>query len=135
MAAFLKLGWLALLMSALALGTVALAVVHAIRAEHKSCWRAIVAVGALVVAGVLATVYGLVHSFGAVHSIDPSMKATQLARGISWAMNCTAVVFVALPLWIAGFVVGEVRRARKRAAEARAKALALARWKPQSPLN
>lgn len=41
-------------------------------------------------AGLLGTIVGLIHSFGAVGSVDPSQKATLLARGISEAMNCTA---------------------------------------------
>ncbi|MCB9557702.1 MAG: MotA/TolQ/ExbB proton channel family protein [Deltaproteobacteria bacterium] len=40
--------------------------------------------------GLLGTIVGLIHSFGAVAGIDPSQKATMLARGISEAMNCTA---------------------------------------------
>src|SRR5512143_2430025 len=40
--------------------------------------------------GLLGTILGLIHSFGAVAGVDPSMKATLLARGISEAMNCTA---------------------------------------------
>lgn len=41
-------------------------------------------------AGLLGTIVGLIHSFGAVAGVDPSQKATLLARGISEAMNCTA---------------------------------------------
>ncbi|MBK8480342.1 MAG: MotA/TolQ/ExbB proton channel family protein [Proteobacteria bacterium] len=41
-------------------------------------------------AGLLGTIVGLIHSFGAVGSVDPSQKASLLARGISEAMNCTA---------------------------------------------
>src|SRR5512142_1454235 len=41
--------------------------------------------------GVTLTTYWLVHSFRAIANVDPSMKATMLARGISNAMNCTAL--------------------------------------------
>jgi biopolymer transport protein ExbB/TolQ len=40
--------------------------------------------------GLLGTIVGLITSFAAVAGIDPSQKATMLARGISEAMNCTA---------------------------------------------
>jgi biopolymer transport protein ExbB len=40
--------------------------------------------------GLLGTVTGLIKSFGAVAGVDPSAKATLLAKGISEAMNCTA---------------------------------------------
>ena len=41
-------------------------------------------------AGLLGTILGLIHSFAGVAGVDPSMKATLLAKGISEAMNCTA---------------------------------------------
>jgi biopolymer transport protein ExbB len=41
-------------------------------------------------AGLLGTIVGLIHSFSAVGGVDPSQKATLLAKGISEAMNCTA---------------------------------------------
>jgi biopolymer transport protein ExbB len=41
-------------------------------------------------AGLLGTIVGLIHSFAGVAGIDPSQKATMLAKGISEAMNCTA---------------------------------------------
>jgi biopolymer transport protein ExbB/TolQ len=40
--------------------------------------------------GLLGTIVGLIRSFGAVASASASEKATELARGISEAMNCTA---------------------------------------------
>lgn len=52
--------------------------------------------------GTFGTVYMLVHSFNNVAggNVDPSMKATLLAQGISEAMNCVAfegmIVLVAL---------------------------------------
>ena len=41
-------------------------------------------------AGLLGTITGLIKSFASVAGVDPSMKATMLASGISEAMNCTA---------------------------------------------
>jgi biopolymer transport protein ExbB/TolQ len=41
-------------------------------------------------AGLLGTITGLIKSFASVAGVDPTMKATMLARGISEAMNCTA---------------------------------------------
>jgi biopolymer transport protein ExbB len=40
--------------------------------------------------GLLGTITGLIKAFAGVAGVDPSMKATLLARGISEAMNCTA---------------------------------------------
>jgi biopolymer transport protein ExbB len=40
--------------------------------------------------GLLGTLTGLITSFAGGAGVDPSMKATLLARGISEAMNCTA---------------------------------------------
>ena len=41
-------------------------------------------------AGLLGTITGLIKSFAGVAGVDPSQKATMLAKGISEAMNCTA---------------------------------------------
>ena len=41
-------------------------------------------------AGLLGTISGLIKSFASVAGADPAEKATQLAEGISEAMNCTA---------------------------------------------
>ena len=54
--------------------------------------------------GLLGTILGLIHSFAGVAGVDPSMKATLLAKGISEAMNCTAFGLIcAVPalLWFA----------------------------------
>lgn len=40
--------------------------------------------------GLLGTIIGLIHSFAGVEGVDPSAKASLLARGVSEAMNCTA---------------------------------------------
>ena len=40
-------------------------------------------------AGLLGTIKGLIGSFASVAGVDPTMKATLLAAGISEAMNCT----------------------------------------------
>ena len=42
-------------------------------------------------AGLLGTITGLIKAFAGVAGVDPSMKATMLSKGISEAMNCTAV--------------------------------------------
>jgi biopolymer transport protein ExbB len=52
--------------------------------------------------GLLGTILGLIHSFAGVAGVDPSMKATLLAKGISEAMNCTAFgLIVAVPALLA----------------------------------
>ena len=52
--------------------------------------------------GLLGTILGLIHSFAGVAGVDPSMKATLLAKGISEAMNCTAFGLIcAVPSLIA----------------------------------
>ena len=56
--------------------------------------------------GLLGTILGLIHSFAGVAGVDPSMKATLLAKGISEAMNCTAFgLMVAVPLLIIHAVI------------------------------
>lgn len=48
--------------------------------------------------GLLGTIIGLIRSFAAVANASASEKATELARGISEAMNCTAFgLIVAIP--------------------------------------
>jgi len=52
--------------------------------------------------GLLGTILGLIHSFAGVAGVDPSMKATLLAKGISEAMNCTAFgLITAVPALLA----------------------------------
>src|SRR5882757_6283423 len=59
-------------------------------------------------AGLLGTIVGLIRAFGAVVGVDPSMKATMLAGGISEAMYCTAfglfsgIVGLATYAWLNG---------------------------------
>ena len=53
-------------------------------------------------AGLLGTITGLIKSFAGVAGVDPSMKATLLAKGISEAMNCTAFgLITAVPALLA----------------------------------
>src|SRR5207247_10717226 len=40
--------------------------------------------------GLAGTILGLIRSVAGVAGVDPAMKATLLAKGISEAMNCTA---------------------------------------------
>jgi biopolymer transport protein ExbB/TolQ len=103
-------------MLALAVATLAAAVTHAVRAERWSFAWAVSLVAGTPVIGLLLTVVGLMHSFAGVAAVDPSMKATLLAKGISEAMNATAFGLGVIPLWIAPFVIGEVRRGRRRRA-------------------
>jgi len=56
-------------------------------------------------AGLLGTIVGLIHSFSAVGGVDPSQKATLLAKGISEAMNCTAFGLLVGILSLLGFSV------------------------------
>src|SRR5436309_10723086 len=52
--------------------------------------------------GLLGTILGLINSFAGVAGVDPSMKATLLAKGISEAMNCTAFgLITAVPALLA----------------------------------
>lgn len=43
-----------------------------------------------VLAGLLGTIIGMVGSFKAVAEVDAATKATELSKGISHALNCTA---------------------------------------------
>jgi biopolymer transport protein ExbB len=52
--------------------------------------------------GLFGTIVGLIDSFAGVAGVDPSMKATLLAKGISEAMNCTAFgLLTAIPALLA----------------------------------
>jgi hypothetical protein len=51
-------------------------------------------------------IVGLIHSFSGVAGVDPSMKATLLARGISETMNCGALLLVlSVPLLVGSRIV------------------------------
>ncbi len=103
-----------LVMAALGVATLAAAVVHAVRAERWSLAWSVSLVAASPAIGVLFTAVALTRSFAGVAGVDPSMKATLLAKGISEAMNCTAFGLGVIPLWVTPFVIGEVRRGRRR---------------------
>ena len=47
----------------------------------------------------------LIVSFGAVAGVDPSAKATLLAKGISEAMNCTAFGLMIALMSLIGFAL------------------------------
>jgi biopolymer transport protein ExbB len=59
-------------------------------------------------AGLLGTISGLIRSFASVAGVDPTMKATLLASGISEAMNCTffglftGIIGLATYAWLNG---------------------------------
>jgi biopolymer transport protein ExbB len=55
--------------------------------------------------GLLGTILGLIHSFAGVAGVDPSMKATLLAKGISEAMNCTAFGLICAVPALLGFAI------------------------------
>jgi hypothetical protein len=106
--------WTTWLMLALGAVTLAAAVTHAVRAERWSLAWAVSLGAATPVTGLLLTVIGLSRAYGAAAVADPTSKATALAIGISEAMNATAFGLGVIPLWIAPFVIGEVRRSRRR---------------------
>jgi hypothetical protein len=95
------------------LGAVAVAIAHATEPRRWSAATALgLGVGAFGV-GLLGTVAGLIHGFAGVAGVDPSMKATLLAKGISEAMRSTSVGVLTLPMWLVPYVVGVVRGRRK----------------------
>ena len=73
-------------------------------------------------AGLLGTITGLIKAFAGVAGVDPSQKATLLSKGISEAMNCTAlglstgIIGLAAFAWLNGKTqgilddVGEMRK-------------------------
>lgn len=82
---------------------------------RHATWLPLVALGLFVLDGAM-TVRQLIHVFAGVAGVDPSVKSTLLAKGISEAMNCAA--FNALPsvlLFIASVVVSTVGSLRRRA--------------------
>ncbi|MBI5479205.1 MAG: MotA/TolQ/ExbB proton channel family protein [Deltaproteobacteria bacterium] len=105
-------GWPAWLVLGLVALSLALAVSHAVRPSHRTLVAAVVTMAACFLGGLFGTAVGLARSFGSVASIDPALKSTVLARGISEAMNCTAFALGGTLLWSVPFVVGEVRRRR-----------------------
>ena len=105
--------WLALILVALSL---ALAVAHAVRPTRRTLVWAAVALAVSLLGGFLGTFLGLMGSFDRVAGTDPSLKATALARGISEAMSCTAFALGGSVVWSIPFVVGEVRRRRRKLA-------------------
>ena len=57
--------------------------------------------------GLLGTIFGLQGSFGALATADPAQKATLLAKGISLAMNTTALgLIVAVPCMVLFSILG-----------------------------
>jgi len=70
--------------------------------EHRTGYLAMLANLAML-SGLLGTVTGLIKSFGAVAGVDPSAKATMLAKGISEAMNCTAFGLIVALMGLIGF--------------------------------
>ncbi len=105
-------GWPVWLVVGLVALSLALAVAHAVRPSRTTLVWAVVAVAVSVLGGLFGTVVGLMVSFGGVAGVDPSMKSTVLARGISEAMNCTAFALGGAMIWGVPFAVGEVRRRR-----------------------
>src|SRR5262245_53918334 len=61
-----------------------------------AAWAPIAALSFAVVGTIVGVVF-LVSAFGGVSNADPSMKATILAKSISMAMNCSALLI--LPSW------------------------------------
>jgi MotA/TolQ/ExbB proton channel family len=114
MHALLTAGWIVWAMLALDVAALGAAIVHAARAERWSLRWAIGLLVATPVMGFVLTIVGLTNSFAAVDTVDPSMKATMLAKGISCAMNATVLGLGVVPLWVGPFVIGEVRRGRRR---------------------
>lgn len=57
--------------------------------------------------GLLGTIFGLQAAFGALATADPSQKAAVLAKGISMAMNTTAMgLIVAIPCMVGFSILG-----------------------------
>jgi len=72
----------------------------------------IAAAGLAWLAGVALTVVQLIRAFDSVASVDASLRAQQLARGISDAMNWTAFGFCALAVGGIAAIVAGVRLIR-----------------------
>jgi hypothetical protein len=69
-------------------------------------------VAATVVFGFASIGVGLIHAFAGSRAVDPAIKATLFARGVSEVVNCAALaILVGLPPLLP-FVIGEVRRSR-----------------------
>jgi hypothetical protein len=110
----MTVGWETWVMLALAATTLAAAVMHAVRAERRTLVRAVILVVVTPIAGVLVTVVGLHRSFDAIANVRAAARQSVLSQGISAAMSATVIGTGVVPLWIAAFVIGEVRRSRRR---------------------
>lgn len=79
---------------------------------RRMAWVPLVAL-VMTLVGMFTTIWLLVQAFGAVATADPSMKATLLAKSISYAMNFTAILVVpAIALYIFSavtFAIGWLR--------------------------
>ena len=104
----------------LAAATVIATIVHAIQPNGMTMAISIIGIAVTFSVGMLGTILGLIHSFAGVANVDPSMKATLLAKGISEAMNCAAFGMATIPAWVVPFVIGQVRLGRLRRAAASA---------------
>src|SRR2546423_7807915 len=77
------------------------------RLEKRTGYLAMLSIRATL-AGLLGTIAGLITSFASVAGVDPSMKATMLAGGISQAMHCTffgllsGIIGLATYAWLNG---------------------------------
>jgi hypothetical protein len=95
---------------ALASTTLGLSIVALTQRSRPLAWAALAAAITVFFAGLLGTVFGLRHAFAAVSGVGVTaeMKQRILARGISEAMNCTALAIAAdavcLVLIVAGFL-------------------------------
>jgi hypothetical protein len=76
-------------------------------------WLPIIAI-VFIGLGFCVTAIDLIHGFAAVNSVEPSLRSTLLAKGISEAMNRGGVValpsLLIYPFTIASFVVGSILR-------------------------
>ncbi len=115
--AFHEGGWPMLVVLALGLGAVGTAIAYAIAPQRALKYSSLGLLLGAVVFGFLGAVLGMMVTYGGVAGVDPSMKATLLARGISESMNCTAFGLAVVPAWLLPFFIGVVRDAPARRRE------------------
>lgn len=74
-------------------------------------WTSFLAVfgNVAVLAGLLGTIIGMVGSFRAVAEVDAATKATELSKGISHALNCTAFGLIVAILAIVSYGLFQFR--------------------------
>ena len=96
------------------LGTLGVAIAHAVSALRETWIAGICLVGVLVLLGLVGTIHGIVTTFNAVAAVAPEHKTAILARGIDESSHNGWLAGILAGLALGPFIAGEVRRPLRR---------------------